>query len=83
MFELTEAVAGTAGQGLSDQELEDEICAHGARLAAGECHLVMLVAEMDRNNAGGSRLVQQMIPNRRHLGATWGYQYDILLEWTC
>ncbi|MDA8301703.1 MAG: DUF222 domain-containing protein [Actinomycetota bacterium] len=48
MFDLAEAVAGTAGQGLSDQELEDEICAHGARLAAGECHLVMLVAEMDR-----------------------------------
>ena len=43
----------------------------------------MLVAEMDRNNAGGSRLVQQMVPNRRHLGATWEYQYDILLEWTC
>ena len=48
MFDLAQAVAGTAGQGLSDQELEDEICAHGARLAAGECHLVMLVAEMDR-----------------------------------
>ena len=37
----------TAGQGLSDWALEDEICAHGARLAAGECHLVMLVAETD------------------------------------
>ena len=37
--------------GLSDRQLEEELCSQAAHLAAAECHLVLLIAEFDRREA--------------------------------
>src|SRR5487761_1422388 len=58
MFEYQACIDGTAGQGLSDSELEAELSTLAAHLAVAECHFVLSAAEMDRRGtwAGGGLL---------------------------
>ena len=51
MFDYQECLDGTVGRVLSDQALEDELCSQAAHMAVSECHLVLLVAEMDRRQS--------------------------------
>jgi hypothetical protein len=53
MFDYQECLEGTVGRQLSDQALEDELCTQAAHMAVSECHLVLLVAEMDRRQTWG------------------------------
>jgi len=58
MFEYQACIDGTAGQYLSDSDLEAELSTLAAHLAVAECHFVLLAAEMDRRGtwAGGGLL---------------------------